>query len=231
MGDRLTNTMETVLVRKKNGTLEPFDIEKIAAAAKKAFLSVSCPEEEAEQDSWIVASDVERSLIGRCVNEVHREDIHDEVQIAMMNVNKHAAAAYIAYRTNRRINHGTIDTLITAVRSITAETNRDNANMSNSASTKMAQIASEANKHYALNYILPKDIAEAHIRGAVHIHDLDYFSIAPNCLTFDAGKLLKDGFHMPYGFIREPRSIGAATALLAIAMQSVQNNQLTLSCF
>ena len=148
MGSRITNTMETVLVRKKNGILEPFDNEKIAAASKKAFLSVGCSEEDSERDSWIVVSDVEHNLAKDCVNEVHREAIHDQVQLSMMTVNKHAAAAYITYRVNRRNVQGGLDSLISAVKSITNETTRDNANVGNSPAGKMAQIASEANKHY-----------------------------------------------------------------------------------
>jgi ribonucleoside-triphosphate reductase len=170
MGDKLNNSLDTILVRKKNGNLEPFDLEKIAEAAKKAFLNVGYVEEEAETEAWIVATDVERELVGRCVNEINREDIHDAVQIAMMSRNKQAAVAYITYRTNRRLNHGTLDTLISAVKNITVETTRDNANVGNSPAGRMAQIASEANKHYALNYVLPKDIAQAHIDGRIHIH-------------------------------------------------------------
>ena len=170
--------IETLLVRKKNGTLEPFDIEKIANAAKKSFLNVGCMDEEAETESWIVASDVERELAGRGANEIDREDIHDIVQIALMYRNKQAAVAYITYRVNRRANHGTLDTLISAVKEITTEITRDNANVGNSPAGKMGQIASAANKHYTLNYIIPKDIARAHIDGHIHIHEESWPSTA-----------------------------------------------------
>lgn len=212
-----------MLVRKKNGTLQEFTNTKIAEAAKKAFLNVSYTEEDAEAAGWLVASDVERQLMGR--NEVHREEVHDLVQIALMDVNKHAAVAYIIYRNNQRNKHGHIDTLINALRSISVETSRDNANIGNSPSSKMYQIGSEANKHYVLNHLLPKDLASAHIDGDIHWHDLDYFQLTYNCLVYNLSKLLEVGFYMPHGFIRCPKSIYAAAALTAVTLQSVQNDQ------
>lgn len=173
MGDNVNNSLDTVLVRKKNGVLEPFDLEKIQQAAKKAFLNVGYTDEDADKESWMLAADAERSLIGTCVNELDREDIQDAVQIAMMSRNKQAAVAYITYRTNRKLNHGTFDSLISAVKDITTEITRDNANVGNSPAGKMSQIASAANKHYALNYVIPKDIARAHIDGYIHIHKQD----------------------------------------------------------
>jgi ribonucleoside-triphosphate reductase len=142
-----------------------------------------------------------------------------------MDVNRYAAVAYIVHRNNQRNKHGHIDTLITALRNISVETSRDNANIGNSPSSKMYQIGSEANKHYVLNHILPKDLAAAHIMGELHWHDLDYYQLTYNCLSYDLNTLLSKGFYMPHGFIRPPKSIMAACALTAVTLQSVQNDQ------
>jgi ribonucleoside-triphosphate reductase len=210
-----------MLVRKKNGTIQEFDNTKIADAAMKAFLNVSYTEEDAEAAGWVVASDVERQLRGR--TEIHREEIHDLVQLSLMDVNRYAAVAYIVHRNNQRNKHGHIDTLITALRNISVETSKDNANISNSPASKMYQIGSEANKHYVLNHVLPKYLAAAHIMGEIHIHDIDFYQLSANCITYDLGRLLDKGFNMPHGFVREPKSIHAAGALAAVTMQLCQN--------
>lgn len=212
-----------MLVRKKNGTLQEFDSDKIASAAMKAFLNVGYEQGEAEASGAKVADEVARQL--RLRSEVHREEIHDLVQLALMDTNKHAAVAYIVHRTNQRNKHGHVDTLISALRSISVETSRDNANIGNSPSSKMYQIGSEANKHYVLNHVLPKEIAQGHIDGDFHIHDLDYYQLTYNCLVYNLGHLLTTGFYMPHGFIRPPKTIMSAAALTAVTLQSVQNDQ------
>lgn len=212
-----------MLVRKKNGELQEFDNTKIAEAAKKAFLNVSYTDEDAEEAGWRVASDVERELQRMQRAEVHREEIHDLVQLSLMTENRHAAVAYIVYRNNQRNKHAHVDTLISALRSISSETSKDNANITNSPSSKMFQIGSEANKHYVLNHVLPRELSAPHVDGVYHIHDLDFYQLSANCLTYDLGKLLKDGFNMPHGFIRQPKSIHAAGALAAVTMQLCQN--------
>lgn len=211
------------LVIKKNGELEEFDISKITNAAKKAFLSVGYTDEEAEAAGQKVSMEAAPQVWSR--DEVHRDEIHDIVQLVLMDHNKNAAVAYIQYRLNARNKHGSMDTLINAIRSITAETSKDNANMGNSPSSKMYQIGSEMSKYYTLNHVLPKDIAAAHVSGDIHLHDLDYFSTTYNCLNYDLGKILHNGFNMPHGFIRQPKSIQAAASLAAVTLQSCQNDE------
>ncbi|WP_265331628.1 anaerobic ribonucleoside-triphosphate reductase [Staphylococcus aureus] len=45
-------------------------------------------------------------------------------------------------------------------------------------------------KSYALNHLLPKHVADAHQRGDIHFHDLDYHPFQPltNCCLIDAKK-------------------------------------------
>lgn len=165
----------TLLVRKKNGALEDFDNSKLAKAAKSSFLNVGYSDDDAEAAGWRVASDVESQVRGR--NEINREELHDLVQLSLMDINKHAAVAYIVYRNNQRNKHGQVDTLINALRSISKETSKENANIANSPPAKMLQIGEAANKHYVLNYILPKKLAKPHIDGDYHIHDLPWYTV------------------------------------------------------
>ncbi len=35
-------------------------------------------------------------------------------------------------------------------------------------------------KHYARQHLLPRDVVQAHERGDIHYHDLDYFAVLPD---------------------------------------------------
>ena len=52
--------------------------------------------------------------------------------------------------------------------------NENANNDSNTFSTMCDLTAGIVSKSYALNYLLPKHIAEAHQNGDIHFHDLDY---------------------------------------------------------
>jgi ribonucleoside-triphosphate reductase len=110
------------------------------------------------------------------------------------------------------------------VQDILVETNRVNANISNSPSAKMLQIASAASKRYYLSRLIPDEMAQAHIDGDYHIHDLDFYAKTLTCVQIPLGKLLENGFNNGHGFIRPPKRPASATALAAIVLQSSQND-------
>ncbi len=71
---------------------------------------------------------------------------------------------------------------------------RDNANMIHNPETVHKYVADEALKQYALLHILPTDLADAHMGGAIHIHDLEFFAGRPlNCLQHDLRLFIKHG--------------------------------------
>lgn len=71
---------------------------------------------------------------------------------------------------------------------------RDNANMIHNPETVHKYVADEALKQYALLHILPHDLADAHMGGDIHIHDLEFFAGRPlNCLQHDLRIFIKNG--------------------------------------
>ncbi len=81
-------------------------------------------------------------------------------------------------------------------------------------------------KHYAKHYLLPKDVVEAHEKGEIHYHDLDYSPFFPmfNCMLVDLKGMLTHGFKMGNAEIEPPRSIGTATAVTAQIIAQVASH-------
>ena len=71
---------------------------------------------------------------------------------------------------------------------------RDNANMIHNPETVHKYVADEALKQYALLHILPNELADAHMGGDIHVHDLEFFAGRPiNCLQHDLRFFIKHG--------------------------------------
>jgi ribonucleoside-triphosphate reductase len=210
-------------IKKRDGRVVPFDSGKVTEAIMRAAKAVG-GENQKIADSLSKQVMVELSQKGYNGIIPAVEDVQDMVEkVLIENGHARTAKAYILYRDRRsRIREGKSD-LMDSVKEILVETSRENANVSNSPSAKMLQIASAASKRYYLTNLLPEEFAQAHTSGAFHIHDLDYYGKTLNCLQIDLTRLLTEGFNTGYGFIRPPKRIASASAQAAIILQSNQN--------
>ena len=107
------------------------------------------------------------------------------------------------------------------------DVNLSNANMSShTPAGQMMTFASEITKDYTYKYLLPKQYAEAHQLGDIHIHDLDYYPTkTTTCIQYDLDDLFERGFHTKNGSIRTPQSIQSYATLATIIFQTNQNEQ------
>lgn len=210
-------------IRKRDGRVVDFTREKITGAIFKAARQVGGEDYETAEN---LTERVISYLYKHIKDEIPDvETVQDAVEKVLIETG-HAktAKAYILYRSKRTRIRETKSELMDVVKDILIETSRDNANVGNSPSAKMLQIASAASKHYYLNNVIPEEMSKAHITGDIHIHDLDYYGKTLNCLQIDLTKLLTQGFNTGYGFIRPPKRIGSAAAQAAIILQSNQND-------
>ena len=211
-------------IKKRDGRVVPYDAKKITDAIFKSAEAVGGQDRAlAENLTGQVEEYLKRLGFNGIIPAV--EDVQDAVEKVLIE-NGHAktAKAYILYRAKRtRIREGKSE-LMETVKDILIETSKENANISNSPSAKMLQIAMAASKKYYLTNLLPEEFAQAHIQGRFHVHDLDYYGKTLNCLQIDLKRLLKEGFNTGYGYIRPPRRITSAVAQAAIILQSNQND-------
>lgn len=96
-------------VIRRNGTLTPFDANKIAIAMTKAFLAV----EGTEASGSVRIHDTVQHLVQKISDAlirrlpdggmIHIEDIQDQVELSLMRTGEHKIArAYVLYREERR---------------------------------------------------------------------------------------------------------------------------------
>lgn len=107
------------------------------------------------------------------------------------------------------------------------DVNLSNANMSShTPAGQMMTFASEVTKDYTYKYLLPKQYAEAHQLGDIHIHDLDYYPTKTmTCIQYDMEDLFERGFRTKNGSIRTPQSVQSYATLATIIFQTNQNEQ------
>jgi len=70
---------------------------------------------------------------------------------------------------------------------------KENANLQYNPESVHKLMADQISKEYALISLLPRHLADAHMAGEIHIHDLDYF-IRPFCFSHDIRFFLRNGF-------------------------------------
>ena len=208
---------------KRDGREESFDERNITDAIFKAAQAVGGANREIAMELTL---DVLKELKKKYAGEVFSvEDVQDVVEKVLIETG-HAktAKAYILYRAQRTRMRDAQSELMDAVADILVETSKENANVSNSPSAKMLQIASAASKAYYLNRLIPEKFSNAHTSGDIHIHDLDFYGKTLTCVHIPLGKLLNSGFDNGHGYIRMPKRPASATALAAIILQSSQND-------
>ena len=208
---------------KRDGREESFDERNITDAIFKAAQAVGGADREIAMELTL---DVLKELKKKYAGEVFSvEDVQDVVEKVLIETG-HAktAKAYILYRAQRTRMRDAQSELMDAVADILVETSKENANVSNSPSAKMLQIASAASKAYYLNRLIPEKFSNAHTSGDIHIHDLDFYGKTLTCVHIPLGKLLNSGFDNGHGYIRMPKRPASATALAAIILQSSQND-------
>ncbi|NLV15805.1 MAG: anaerobic ribonucleoside-triphosphate reductase [Syntrophomonadaceae bacterium] len=211
------------VIRKRDGREASFDPSKITEAIFKAAKAEGGEDRQKALELTLEVMKVLGEEFGGKGFSV--EDVQDIVEKVLIEKgHARTAKAYILYRAERtRYREGKSD-LMDVVEEILKETNRENANVGNSPSAKMLQIASAASKQYYLDRLIAPEFAEAHRSGDIHIHDLDFYGKTLNCVQIPLGQLLQQGFSNGHGYIRPPKRPASAAALAAIILQSSQND-------
>ena len=217
--------MKTII--KRDGKEVPFDESKIFNAIYAANKAVD-GEKMSSIDFTYLTKKVIEKLDGETCTVEQVQDIVEQMLIKYDY--EKTAKAYILYRAEHaKIREAESDLMniyneLTYSYSKDADIKRENANIDGDTSMgTMLKYGSEGAKYFVDNYVLPKDIAKAHINGDIHIHDKDFYMLTETCCQIDLIKLFKDGFCTGHGYLRAPQSIMSYASLACIAIQANQN--------
>lgn len=219
--------MLTPQVIKRDGSQTAFDGSRIWQAVSRAGDAIGF-----KDDIYFatVAGKISEMFSGRQTVDIN------EVQTAVENLlmegpNKTLARAYIEYRHDRDHARERTSRLNRDIQGLMQQSNpellNENANKDSKViPTQRDLLAGIAAKHYAKQFMLPRDIVQAHESGVLHYHDLDYSPFFPmyNCMIADVDGMLRHGFKMGNAEIDTPKSIQTATAVTAQIIAQVASH-------
>ncbi|MBN2567462.1 ribonucleoside triphosphate reductase [Candidatus Woesearchaeota archaeon] len=210
-------------IKKRDGTIVDFDPGKITNAIFAAAKAVGGEDRDmAVHITNIIVGNLEERFDTKHVPSV--EDIQDQVEKTLIE-EEHAktAKAFILYRQEHKKLRETNDMVIDVESTISEYLNqtswrtKENSNTDYSFSGLMLHAAGKMIAHYALNEVYTSEIAEAHNKGYVHIHDL-----SGGFIGYCAGWSLKNLLTMGFGNV--PNKVDAKPAKhLSVAVQHMVN--------
>lgn len=164
-------------VHTSRDTIEPFDLSKIA--------NTLVEETGASQETaFKIASDVWKELKKLNVEYLTAPMIREMVNSKLIEYGLE----------DIRSNYTRLGIPVYNITSLIENGNRDNANMVHNPETIHKHVADEALKQYALLKMLPPHLADAHMSGDIHIHDLEFFAGRPlNCMQHDIRAFIRYG--------------------------------------
>jgi anaerobic ribonucleoside-triphosphate reductase len=215
-------------IQKRNGVTVDFDTQKIRNAIFKANIAIS---DEKMSESVLDDLTARVSAVFNRSETPTVEQVQDAVEETLIAADyAKTAKAYILYRAEHAKTRQAEGDLMDIYRELTfrdakdVDMKRENANIdADTAMGTMLKYGTEGSKYFTNNYVLPKDIAAAHLSGDIHIHDQDFYMLTETCCQIDLIKLFKDGFCTGHGALREPNDIRSYSALACIAIQANQN--------
>lgn len=188
-------------VVRRDGTVQAYDPQRIAAAVGRAFAAArQTPDPEAAQAATREVERKIRSLMDERhqASIPHIEEIQDLVEQTLMEQGQFdVAKAYILYRHQHEAIRDTrklvldINETMEGYLSATDWRVKENANVNYSLGGLILHNSGTITANYWLKRIYPEAIAEAHKNADVHIHDLSMFS--GYCAGWSLRQLIQEG--------------------------------------
>lgn len=219
-------------VVKRDGRILDFDEARIEAALTKAFAAVHGEVTAAHRVVVVALVDhVSHLLAARYADAVQIDEIQSVLEHELLESGEHQVArAYIDYRVqsdqarneSKDLNHAIVRLLDKDSTLVNENANKD-ADVYN---TQRDLTAGVVGKTIGLR-MLPPHVANAHVKGDIHYHDLDYHPYSPmtNCCLIDFEAMLEHGFRIGNAQVEPPRSIQTATAQIAQIIANVSSSQ------
>ena len=231
-----------IFIQKRDGTVVPFNKQKIINAINSAFIEVDgklYEDDTAKDIADEIYDEINRFYISNPNIESHLdllkaidlrnktftvEDIQNRVEEYLMRSERlDVARAYIRYRYKKEVARNYQHDFIDAIKEkLNAEkVQKQNANVDEcSFGGRTGEASGVVTKKLALDYIISGMARRNHENNEIYIHDLDnYYVGSHNCLSIPFDDLLANGFNTRQTDVRTANSVETAFQLVAVIFQ------------
>ncbi len=181
------NNNNSILVRTSKGLMVPFNSEKII---KSLIKETGIDKEVAREVAFKVEVEIRHMDLEFLSSPLIREIVNVKL------LEKQLETARKRY-TRVGLPVADVEKMIFGNHKYSNE----NANLQQNPETVHKLIADSVIREYSLLRIIPTKLGDMHMKGAIHIHDLDYFPTRPFCQSHDARFFFKNG-STPIQFIQ-----------------------------
>ncbi|WP_136417239.1 MULTISPECIES: ribonucleoside triphosphate reductase [Oxalobacteraceae] len=213
---------------KRDGSLKPFDPNKILSALLRAGqASGEFGHEEAEA---LTLQAVMQRIQLQGDAAPHIEQIQDVVEAVLFDAGyRKTLRAYVVYREQHKKLRNDRKTLVDVESSINEYLEQldwrvnANANQGYSLGGLILNVSGKVIANYWLNHVYPPEVGEAHRRADIHIHDLDM--LAGYCAGWSLRTLLNEGLNGVPGKVESgpPRHMSSAIGQIVNFLGTLQN--------
>lgn len=218
-----------IQVIKRDGSLVPFDKQKIINAINAAFVDVD-GELKDKYTATDIADNIE-TLLKLTTPVALVEDLQDIIEETLMSSGrKDVARAYVRYRYKREL----VRESNTTDKSIKELLDGDNEYWNTENSNKNAKrvtvqrdyMAGIVSTDITRRFLLPEEIVKAHDEGIIHFHDADYFAqnALHNCELINLEDCLQNGTMINGVMIEKPHRLITATTIATQIIAAVTSS-------
>ena len=221
-----------ISVKKRDGRIVAFDQSKITRAITKAAKAVNG--ELAPADYTLIeqiADDAVATITERFKSDVRIPEVQSIVEQALFDAHQYDwGEAYTKYRVQRDIERSKKADVNYNVQKLLDRDStvvHENANKDSRVfSTQRDLTAGAVAKAIGLK-MLPPAVANAHLRGDIHWHDLDYtpYMAETNCCLIDFKEMLTNGFCIGNAEVEAAHSIQVAVTQMTQIIANVASSQ------
>lgn len=215
--------MERFVV-KKDGALEPFDVQKVVEAVGKSATRVLVkftPEQEK-----FICQFVEERVEELGLEKIEIAQMHNIVEGALERVNPMVAKSYRDYRNYKQDFVQMLDDVYKKSQNIMYIGDKENSNTDSAlVSTKRSLIFNELNRELYKKFFLTTEEVQAIRDGYIFFHDMNARRDTMNCCLFDVKSVLEGGFEMGNIFYNEPKSLDVAFDVIGDIVLSAASQQ------
>ena len=209
---------------KKDGSREPFQVQKVIDAVGKSAYRVmaTLTEEEKGKICELVIEKAEEEQMTQIPIEV----MHHVVEYALEKINPLVAKSYRDYRNYKQDFVKMLDEVYKKSQSIMYIGDKENANTDSAlVSTRRSLIFNQLNREMYQKFFLTREEIQAAHDGYIYIHDMSARRDTMNCCLFDIGEVLKGGFEMGNVWYNEPKTLDTAFDVMGDIVLSAASQQ------